>query len=221
MQVFPCFDEPSIKAEFIISAIVDQSFTCVSNMPIDSTESLPGSKKLVVFQKSFPMSTYVCDSPNFPIMSLGDIFLGLTCLQLVALVSGLLAQVESTESRIPLSILCPVGSESEATFALDLAWKGLQLFESIFDLAYPLPKLDLVAIPDFSAGAMENWGLIMFRTTSLLLDPDDSALDTKQRITDLVLHEISHMWFGNLVTMRYWDGLWLKEGFATHVLVCH
>jgi aminopeptidase 2 len=96
-----------------------------------------------------------------------------------------------------------------------LAAKGLQLFEELLGSSYPLPKLDLVAIPDFAAEAMENWGIIMFRTTTLLLDPEDSAWDTKQRVTEVILHEISHMWFGNLVTMRYWDGLWLKEGFAT------
>lgn len=133
----------------------------------------------------------------------------------MAFVAGPLAQVKSSESRIPISIFCPLGSEAETAFSLDLAWKGLQLFESCFDMPYTLPKLDLVAMPDFSAGAMENWGVILFRTTSLLLDPDDSALDTKQRVTNMVLHEIAHMWFGNLVTMQYWDGLWLKEGFAT------
>lgn len=95
------------------------------------------------------------------------------------------------------------------------------MFEDCFESPYPLPKLDLISLPDFSAAAMENWGIIAFRTTSLLLDPEDSALDTKQRIADVILHEISHMWFGNLVTMRYWDGLWLKEGFAKpHGLVC-
>jgi aminopeptidase 2 len=135
--------------------------------------------------------------------------------QLVAFVSGPLAEVKSETSRVPLSVLCPIGYEKDARYALELAARGLQLFEELLGSPYPLPKLDLVAIPDFAAEAMENWGMIMFRTTALLLDPEDSAWDTKQRVTEVILHEISHMWFGNLVTMRYWDGLWLKEGFAT------
>lgn len=123
--------------------------------------------------------------------------------------------MRSTKSRIPLSIFCPIDSEADTEFALDLAWKGLEFFENLFDSLYPLPKLDLVAVPDFSAGAMENWGVIMFRSSALLMDPDDSALDRGQHIAETILHEIAHMWFGNLVTMKYWDGLWLKEGFAT------
>ncbi|KAI0099884.1 aminopeptidase 2 [Nemania sp. FL0031] len=190
-QVFPCFDEPELKAEFIISAIVDQTLLCRSNMPIERTYLLPHSKKLVVFQKTVSMSTY-----------------------LVAFVSGALSEIKSEKSRIPLSAFCPIGTEKQAEYALDLAATGLQLFEELFDSCYPLPKLDLVAVPDFS-GAMENWGLIIFKTTYLLLDPEDSALETKQLITETMLHELSHMWFGNLVTMKYWDGLWLKEGFAT------
>ncbi|PCD38495.1 hypothetical protein AU210_006969 [Fusarium oxysporum f. sp. radicis-cucumerinum] len=98
---------------------------------------------------------------------------------------------------------------------MDLAAKGLQSFEGSFELPYPLPKLDLIGVPEVSMGGMENWGAIIFRTTNLLLDPEDSALDTKQRIAETILHDISHMWFGDLVTTRYWDGLSLKEGFAT------
>lgn len=124
-------------------------------------------------------------------------------------------QSQTFESRIPLSVVCPVGCEEEAAFALDLAARGLQLFEDLFGISYPLPKLDLGAVPDFSAGAMENWGLILFRKNSLLLDPEDSSLEKKQEVAENVLHELAHMWFGNLVTMKYWDGLWLKEGFAT------
>lgn len=117
--------------------------------------------------------------------------------------------------RVPLSVVCPIGCESEAAFALDLAGRGLVLFEHMFQIPYPLPKLDLGAVPDFSAGAMENWGLILFRKNSLLVDPEDSSLEKKQEVAENVLHELAHMWFGNLVTMKYWDGLWLKEGFAT------
>lgn len=128
--------------------------------------------------------------------------------------TGPLTQVHSA-TRVPLSVVCPLGCEEEAAFALDLAAKGLQLFEDLFEIPYPLPKLDLGAVPDFSAGAMENWGLILFRKNSLLLDPEDSSLEKKQEVAENILHELAHMWFGNLVTMKYWDGLWLKEGFAT------
>lgn len=134
--------------------------------------------------------------------------------QLVALMAGPLAQVRS-ENRVPISVVCPVGCEEGAAFALDLAAKGLQLFEDMFQMPYPLPKLDLGAVPDFSTGAVENWGLILFRKNSLLLDTEDSSLEKEQEVAETVLHELAHMWFGNLVTMKYWDGLWLKEGFAT------
>lgn len=128
--------------------------------------------------------------------------------------AGPLAQVHS-ESQVPISVVCPVGSEGEAAFALDLAVKGLQLYEDMFGIPYPLPKLDFGAVPDFSGGAMENWGLILSRKNCLLLNPDESSMEKKKDIAETVLHELAHMWFGNLVTMKYWDGLWLKEGFAT------
>lgn len=128
--------------------------------------------------------------------------------------TGPLAQVRC-ESQVPISVICPVGCEGEASFALDLAAKGMRLFENMFDIPYPLPKLDLGAVPDFPGGAMENWGLILCRKNTLLLDPVDSSLEKKKDVAETVLHELAHMWFGNLVTMKYWDGLWLKEGFAT------
>ncbi|KAI1145070.1 aminopeptidase 2 [Nemania diffusa] len=191
-QVFPCFDEPALKAKFVMSIVAHPSWLSFSNTPIDKVTELSESKQLVVFQKTPQMSTY-----------------------LVAVMAGPLAQVKSTKSNFPLSIVCPLGSEAEADYALNLAWEGLCLFSQMFNSPYPLSKLDLAAVPDFSAGAMENWGLITFRTNALLLDVDDSSLERKQYIANTVLHEIAHMWFGNLVTMKYWDGLWLKEGFAT------
>jgi len=121
----------------------------------------------------------------------------------VAFVAGPFSRVESAESRIPLSVLCPKGSEAQALFALELASDALRFFETLFDNQYPLPKLDLVAVSDLSSGAMENWGLITFRANHLLMDANDSSLDTKQQISRVILHEISHSWFGNLVTMKY------------------
>lgn len=191
-QVFPCFDEPHLKATFVVSAVVDPSFMCFSNMPVAHSEIMTESRKLVVFQETPPMSTY-----------------------LLALVAGHLAQVRSTTGRIPISVICRVGREECAEFALDLASRGLGFFETLFGCLYPLPKLDLAAIPECANSGLENWGLITFKEINLLLDHDDSALDRKRFVAETVLHEVAHMWFGDLVTMRFWDGLWLKEGFAT------
>lgn len=123
-------------------------------------------------------------------------------LQLVALMTGPLAQVCSG-TQPPISVVCPLGCEKEAAFALDLAAKGLKLFENMFEIRFPLPKLDLGAVPDFSGGAMENWGLILSRKNCLLLDPEHSSIEKEKDVAETVLHELAHMWFGNLVTMKY------------------
>ena len=115
---------------------------------------------------------------------------------------------------IPVTLFAPIGMEEEGRFALEHAVKGLEIFEGAFRSRYPLRKLDLVAIPDFSSGAMENWGLLIFRMAELLMTPSECTLAKKKRIVEVVMHELSHQWFGNLVTMQYWDGLWLNEGFA-------
>ena len=132
----------------------------------------------------------------------------------MALVTGPLASLETHSNNTSINVFTPNGIENEGHFALDLAVKGLQLFERVFRSDYPLPKLDLVAVPDFSSGAMENWGLLIFRTSELLLNPADCTLAKKKRVVEVILHELSHQWFGNLVTMKYWDGIWLNEGFA-------
>ena len=132
----------------------------------------------------------------------------------MALVIGPLASLKSHNNETPINVYTPIGMEGEGCFALDLAVKGMQLFEERFQSPYPLPKLDLVAVPDFSSGAMENWGLLLFRTAELLIDLVECTLAKKRRVAEVVLHELSHQWFGNLVTMKYWDGLWLNEGFA-------
>ena len=117
-------------------------------------------------------------------------------------------------NRIPVTLFAPIGMEEEGRFALDHAVKGLEIFESAFRSSYPLRKFDLVAIPDFSSGAMENWGLLIFRIAELLMNPSECTLAKKKRIVEVVMHELSHQWFGNMVTMKHWDGLWLNEGFA-------
>ena len=127
---------------------------------------------------------------------------------------GPLAWLSIEHNGIPVTLFAPIGMEEEGRFALEHAVKGLEIFENAFRSAYPLGKLDLVAIPDFSSGAMENWGLLIFRMAELLMNPSECTLAKKKRIIEVVMHELSHQWFGNLVTMKYWDGLWLNEGFA-------
>ncbi|CAH2350240.1 alanine/arginine aminopeptidase [[Candida] railenensis] len=191
-RAFPSFDEPSLKATFTIALIADKDLVCLSNMDENSTESISDSKKKVVFNKTPLMSTY-----------------------LVAFIVGDLKYVETNEFRIPIKVYATPGSEHLGEYSAKIAAKTLAFFEEKFDIPYPLPKCDMVAIHDFSAGAMENFGLITYRTVDLLLDEKKTNINTKQRVTEVVMHELAHQWFGNLVTMDFWDGLWLNEGFAT------
>ncbi|KAG0651145.1 Aminopeptidase 2 [Hyphodiscus hymeniophilus] len=192
-RAFPCFDEPSLKAEFTITLIADKKLTCLSNMDVDSETELSAGKKAVKFTKSPRMSTY-----------------------LVAFIIGELNYIETKEFRLPIRVYAPPSQDIEhGRFSLDLAARTLKFYEEKFDSQFPLPKMDMVAIPDFSAGAMENWGLITYRMVDLLFDEKTSGASTKERVAEVVQHELAHQWFGNLVTMDFWDGLWLNEGFAT------
>ena len=192
-RAFPCFDEPALKAEFTINLIADKKLTCLSNMDVASETDISGTKKIVKFNKSPPMSTY-----------------------LVAFIVGELNYIETNEFRLPIRVYAPPSQDIEhGRFSLDLAAKTLAFYEKQFDSQFPLPKMDMVAIPDFSAGAMENWGLITYRVVDLLFDEKTSGASTKERVAEVVQHELAHQWFGNLVTMDFWDGLWLNEGFAT------
>jgi aminopeptidase 2 len=193
-RAFPCFDEPALKAKFTVTLIADKSMTCLSNMDVVSETDLQGSeKKTVKFNTTPLMSTY-----------------------LLAFVVGHLNHIESNSFRVPIRIYATPDQDIEhGRFSLDLAAKTLAFYEKTFDSEYPLPKMDMVAVPDFSAGAMENWGLITYRIVDLLLDEKTSGASRKQYIAETVQHELAHQWFGNLVTMDFWDGLWLKEGFAT------
>ena len=192
-RAFPCFDEPALKAEFTITLIADKKLTCLSNMDVDSETEVSAGKKAVKFTKSPRMSTY-----------------------LVAFIIGELNYIETKEFRLPIRVYAPPNQDIEhGRFSLDLAAKTLKFYEEKFDSDFPLPKMDMVAIPDFSAGAMENWGLITYRVVDLLFDEKTSGASTKERVAEVVQHELAHQWFGNLVTMDFWDGLWLNEGFAT------
>ncbi|GFY97179.1 aminopeptidase M1 [Actinidia rufa] len=187
---FPCWDEPALKATFKITVDVPSELTALSNMPVVH-EKLNGHQKTVYFEESPIMSTY-----------------------LVALVIGLFDHIKDlTADGIKVRVYCPVGKSDKGKFALNVAVKALDLFKKYFSMPYALPKLDMVAVPDFSDAAMENYGLITYREAELLHDDLHSAAVNKQRASD----NFAHQWFGNLVTMEWWTHLWLNEGFATWV----
>ncbi|OAA45214.1 aminopeptidase 2 [Beauveria brongniartii RCEF 3172] len=196
-QAFPCFDEPALKATFDITLIADHHLTCLSNMPVKSetlvqSRTTSTTRKAVKFDTSPIMSTY-----------------------LTAFIIGELDYVESNLFRIPVRTYVTIDQNVEhGRHAADLGARTLELFEKEFGVDFPLPKMDQVAVLDFAEGAMENWGLITYRAVDLLIEANAGA-GRKRRVTDIVLHELAHQWFGNLVTMEWWEGLWLKEGFAT------
>lgn len=193
-RMFPCFDEPAYKASYQITAIVDKSQKAISNAPVLSEKPVQnGAKKAVSFAETPPMSTY-----------------------LVALMIG---NFESTPAKvvdgIPIRVWSVPGKTKMGTYALDVAARLMTYYNKYFGIKYPSQKLDLIAIPDFEAGAMENLGAITFRETALLVDDKTASTETKQHVAGIVAHEMAHMWFGDLVTMKWWDDLWLNEAFAT------
>ncbi len=190
-RAFPCWDEPKAKATFDISIIAGNTFTAISNMPIKSKKRIK-NKTLYKFAKTPVMSTYL-------------IYLGV----------GEFEYLTSKIGKVQVRVITTKGNKSKGKYSLELGKKLLLSYEKYFGLKYPLPKLDLIAIPDFAAGAMENWGAITFRETILLYDPKTSSTRTKQYIAEVISHEIAHQWFGNLVTMKWWNDLWLNESFAT------
>ena len=197
-RAVPCFDEPALKAEFTVTLIADWDMTCLSNMDVASEQSVDseitgGKRKAVKFNRSPRMSTY-----------------------LLAFIVGELKSISTDKFRLPIKVyMTPDQNDSDGQFALEVAAKTLAFYEKAFQAPYPLPKMDMVAIPDFAAGAMENWGLVTYRVVDLLFDQKSAGAATKERVAEVVQHELAHQWFGNLVTMDFWDGLWLNEGFAT------
>ncbi len=190
-RAFPCWDEPEAKATFDVSLLVDKTHTAISNMPVTS-KKIVSQKILYKFDTTPIMSTY-----------------------LLYLAVGEFEHISTKSGKTLIRVITTQGKKQQGKLSLEFTKQFLSYFEKYFKIAYPLPKLDMIAIPDFASGAMENWGAITFRETILLYDPKTSSTETKQHIAEVIAHEIAHQWFGNLVTMKWWNDLWLNESFAT------
>ncbi len=191
-RAFPCVDHPSYKATFDVVMIVDESLTPLSNSVVATEEKLANGLKKTTYETTPIMSTYL-------------LYLG----------AGTFETYTDTYRDIQIRGVATTGKAHYTKFAVECAKKSLEYFETYFGIPYPLKKLDVIAVPDFAAGAMENWGAITFRENLILYYEESSSITTKQRIAEVMAHEVAHQWFGNLVTMKWWDDLWLNESFAT------
>ena len=192
-RAFPCWDEPAFKATYAITLRVAEDLFAVSNATDTSVERIEGGDKLVRFATTMSMSTY-----------------------LVAMVVGPLEATDPVDvDGVPLRVVAPIGRSHLTGFALEVGAFALRYLADWYDIAYPGDKVDLVAVPDFSFGAMENLGCITFRETLLLVDEERATQAELQNVVDVIAHELAHMWFGDLVTMQWWEGIWLNEAFAT------
>jgi aminopeptidase N len=190
-RMFPCWDEPSFRARFQLTALVPEKFLAVSNMPIEAEKKI-GAKKEVRFMLTPSMASY-----------------------LVVFCAGELDTIEGEQDGVKLRVVTTRGKAEQGRYALETEAKILHYYNDYFGTPFPLPKLDLIAIPGGFGGAMENWGGITYFESVLLFDPKNSSLETKERVFAVIAHEMAHQWFGDLVTMAWWDNLWLNEGFAS------
>ncbi len=192
-RVLPCFDEPSFKARFRVAVTAEAGQTVVANAPVEREEPLGDGRRMVHFAPTPPLSTYL----------------------LALAVGPLEASATRMVGSTPIRIWHVPGKGHLTQLGLEAGAEALRRLEDYFALPYPYGKLDLVAVPDFEAGAMENAGAVFFRETLLLLDPATASLSERKRAAEVIAHELAHMWYGDLVTMAWWDDLWLNEAFAT------
>lgn len=193
-SMLPLWDEPAFRATFQLSVDIPSNFQAYSNTPVTKQEKLANGLQRVQFGVTPKMSSY-----------------------LLALVAGETERVSAMQDGVDVGIITTVGKKDSAAFALQSSKDLLHYYNRYFDVPYPLPKLDQIAIPGGISGAMENWGAVIYNEATLLFDPKKSPESTKQTTFSINAHEISHMWFGDLVTMAWWDNLWINEGFATWI----
>ena len=189
-RLLPCVDHPECKAEFKLTVRIDRDLDAISNTPVESVK-MEDDKKVVSFQKTPRMSTYL-------------LYLGI----------GRFEEINERLGKVDVIVAGTPGKARNGEFALQVAKKSLEYYQSYFGTPYVLPKLHLIGVPEFAAGAMENWGAVTFREAALYVDKN-SSFATRKSVAQVISHELAHQWFGNLVTMKWWNDLWLNESFAT------